>query len=203
MNTINFILAGLGGQGILYLTKVLAQTAMSSGLGVLGAETHGMAQRGGSVVSHLRLGDARSSLVRPGAAQFLLALEESEAYRNLPFLGRGGLLCANAPAETFPLPEVGSYLDKMEIKACAIPASQLAQELSLPRSANLALLGYFSACGEGPFTVETLRETVAELSPDPIRERNMCVFDAGYEKGLEYRKRQSRARSTAHRAKAS
>ena len=86
METINFVLGGLGGQGILFMTKILANTALTKGYRVMGAETHGMAQRGGSVVSHLRLGDIESSLVKNGSAHFLLALEENEAYRNLPFL---------------------------------------------------------------------------------------------------------------------
>ncbi|RLB26959.1 MAG: indolepyruvate oxidoreductase, partial [Deltaproteobacteria bacterium] len=64
METVNIVLCGLGGQGILFMTRVLAQAALDRGLPVMGAETHGMAQRGGSVISHLRLGEVQSSLVR-------------------------------------------------------------------------------------------------------------------------------------------
>jgi indolepyruvate ferredoxin oxidoreductase beta subunit len=97
MDTINIVLCGLGGQGILFMTKVLAEDALRRKIPVLGAETHGMAQRGGSVVSHLRMGNAKSSLVSSGQARFLLALDPWEAYRNLPFLAPGGFLFANAP----------------------------------------------------------------------------------------------------------
>ena len=92
MEAINIALCGLGGQGILFMTKVLAQAAMDKGLNIIGAETHGMAQRGGSVISHLRIGDAESSLVRSGTANLLLALEENEGYRNLPLMADGATI---------------------------------------------------------------------------------------------------------------
>nr|NJM02148.1 hypothetical protein [Desulfobacula sp.] len=98
MKTINYVLSGLGGQGILFMTKVFAAAALEKGYNVLGAETHGMAQRGGSVVSHLRVGEARSSLVRAGAADFLISMDESEAYRYLPYLKKAG------PYLPMPLP---------------------------------------------------------------------------------------------------
>ena len=90
MDKSNFVLCGLGGQGILFMTKVLSETALRKGYNVMGAETHGMAQRGGSVVSHLRLGDVKGSLVSNGSAHLLLSLDEVEGYRNLPFLSKGG-----------------------------------------------------------------------------------------------------------------
>src|SRR5210317_2071812 len=102
MKTINFVLCGLGGQGILFMTKIIAKTALRKGYNVMGAETHGMAQRGGSVISHLRLGDTRSSLIKSGSAQFLLSLEENEAYRNLPFLAKNGRLYSDTVQKTFP-----------------------------------------------------------------------------------------------------
>ena len=99
------IFCGLGGQGILFMTKIFARAALDKGLPTLGAETHGMAQRGGSVVSHLKLGPASSSLVREQTARFLLALEENEAYRNLPFLAPGGTIYVNAETDAFPRKE--------------------------------------------------------------------------------------------------
>ena len=129
MENINFVLSGLGGQGILFMTKLLAQSAVNKGLKILVAETHGMAQRGGSVVSHLRVGDVKGSLVRAGSAHILLALEENEAYRNIPFLAKGGKLYANAPKTTFPRKEVRPYLEKIEIECRSIPASDIAAKL--------------------------------------------------------------------------
>lgn len=178
-STLNLVLCGLGGQGILFMTRVLAQTALSQGQTVLGAETHGMAQRGGSVVSHLRIGDASSSLVRAGTAHFLLALEENEAYRNLPFLAPHGRLFANAPPGTFPRPGVREYLEAHAVHCRAVEAGRLALLMGAPLSANLALLGFTAGSGKGPYTAAELRRTVEEISPERFREVNLRVFDAG------------------------
>jgi indolepyruvate ferredoxin oxidoreductase beta subunit len=183
VGTVNFVLGGLGGQGILFMTKILAQAALDKGMNVMGAETHGMAQRGGSVVSHLRLGEVESSLVGAGQAQFLLALDEHEAYRNLPFLAEGGHLYANALGNPFPRAEVKSYLDGINAFYRACPAAKIAMDLGAPMSTNLALLGYFSAFGQGPLSHQELRGTVEKVSPDRFREVNLKVFDAGYQEG--------------------
>ena len=106
MEITNIVLCGLGGQGILFMTRVLSQTALSKGMDIMGAETHGMAQRGGSVVSHLRIGDIKGSLVRADSAHFLLALEENEGYRNLPFLAMGARMYVNSNSGDFPREEV-------------------------------------------------------------------------------------------------
>lgn len=179
MKPINFIIGGLGGQGILFMTKILAQTALQKGYNVMGAETHGMAQRGGSVISHLRLGNVNSSLVKSGSADVLLALEENEAYRNLPFLKKQGVLCSNRIGGIFPDPAIAAYLAKHGMGCHAIEAGSLALELGAPMSANLALLGYFASLDNCPFTSEELRNTVAAVSPETYREINLNVFDRG------------------------
>jgi indolepyruvate ferredoxin oxidoreductase beta subunit len=185
MDTVNIILCGLGGQGILFMTKVLAQTVLDKGFNVLGAETHGMAQRGGSVVSHLRIGDVQSSLVKTGSAHFLFALEENEAYRNLPFLSREARMYVNADSQGFPREEVKAFLEKREITYRAAPVGKMALELGAPLCTNLALLGYFTAFDEGPATQKELRKTIENISPDRFSEINLKVFEAGLQKGLE------------------
>ena len=182
MESMNIILCGLGGQGILFMTRVLAQTALDKGFDVIGAETHGMAQRGGSVVSHLRLGEAQGSLVQTGTAHILLALEEHEGYRNLPFLSRKGRLFVNTNASHFPLEDVKAFLDRREIAYEAIAAGVLARELGAPRSSNLALLGFFSAFCEKPFTFSEILQTIEKISPDRFKEINRTVFEAGRER---------------------
>jgi indolepyruvate ferredoxin oxidoreductase beta subunit len=187
MATINVVFCGLGGQGILFMTRVFSQAALDKGFDVMGAETHGMAQRGGSVVSHLRLGEGLGSLVRTSSAHFLFALEENEGYRNLPFLAREGRLYVNADSHCFPREEVKPYLEKKNIVHRAFPAGRMAQELEVPMSSNLALLGFFSAFGEGPVSREDLRVTIEKISPDPFRDKNLRIFDAGLESGLKER----------------
>ncbi|MBW1777136.1 MAG: indolepyruvate oxidoreductase subunit beta [Deltaproteobacteria bacterium] len=182
MKTINFVLSGLGGQGILFLTRVLAQCALDKGIPVLGAETHGMAQRGGSVVSHLRTGDVESSLVREGTAHFLLALEENEAYRNLAVLSEKGTLCVNASGNPFPKDSVRPYLEKMKIQSRALPVGKIALELNAPLAANSGLLGVFAALENTPFAKADIRATIARLSPKRFQDLNLKVFDACLEK---------------------
>ena len=185
METVNIILCGLGGQGILFMTRVLAQTALDKGFNVLGAETHGMAQRGGSVVSHLRIGDVQSSLIKTGSAHFLLALEENEGYRNLPFLSRGAHMYVNADPQRFPRQEVKAFLERKEITYHSAPAGTIALDLGAPLCTNLALLGYFTAFNVGPTTPEEIRKTIESISPDRFREINLKVFEAGLQKGVQ------------------
>ena len=183
MKTINYVLTGLGGQGILFMTKIFATAALNKGFSILGAETHGMAQRGGSVVSHLRIGEARSSLIRAGAADFLLSMDESEAYRYLPYLKKGGKLFANAPSDAFPDEKVAAYLKKQNIEPWAMEAGKTAMELGAPRSTNLALVAFYAAFGVGPLSADDLRTTVDSMSPGPFKETNLKIFDACYETG--------------------
>jgi len=181
MQTVNIVLCGLGGQGVLFMTKILAETAMRKGQSVVGAETHGMAQRGGSVISHLRLGQVQGSLVRTGTAHYMFALDENEAYRYLPFLRKGGLLYANAEPETFPRNEIRGYLESMGIIARSLSATRLAMELGAPMASNLALLGYAAAFEDGPFSGKELRGTIEAVSPERFRDLNLLVFDTGLE----------------------
>jgi indolepyruvate ferredoxin oxidoreductase beta subunit len=183
MKTINFVLSGLGGQGILFMTRIFATTALNKGYNILGAETHGMAQRGGSVVSHLKIGDAASSLIRAGSADFLLSMDEAEAYRFLPYLKKGGELFANAPSDAFPDERVAAYIDKMQIEPHAMEAAKTAMELGSPKSTNLAMIAFYSAFGVGPLGADDLRATVDSISPGPFKEKNLKIFDTCHETG--------------------
>ena len=180
----NIIICGLGGQGILFMTRIMAQSALHKGYKIMGAETHGMAQRGGSVISHLRLGNVSSSLVRLGSAHLMLSLEESEGYRFLPFLRNGGHLYVNADPGSFPMEAAKSYIEQKRLTCHALPAGEIAQELDSPRSANLVQLGFFSAFADEPMTAETLKETIDQISPDSFKEMNLKAFNAGLEQGL-------------------
>jgi len=183
MKTYQFVLSGLGGQGILFMTKILAQTALNKGYNILGAETHGMAQRGGSVVSHLKIGDAGASLIRAGAGDYLISMDETETYRYLPWVKPGGMIFANARADVFPDARVASYLSDHGIASFAMEAGKTAFDLGSPRSTNLAMVAFFSAFGQGPLDADALRETVASMSPDPVRETNLKIFDTCHEQG--------------------
>ena len=91
------VLSGVGGQGVLFLSRLLAEAAIAAGFSVLASETHGMAQRGGVVVSHLKVGGFDSPLVRTGRADLLLVLKEENVALHREFLADGGALIVNAP----------------------------------------------------------------------------------------------------------
>ena len=127
------IISGVGGQGVLFVTRLLAEAAISKGLPVFTSETHGMAQRGGTVLSHLKVGDFSSPLIRPLQADGLVVLKAENMLPHGGFLKTGGWAVVNGRNET--MPEVG-------ILAAAIDADALAQKIANPKSVNLVVLGF-------------------------------------------------------------
>ena len=174
------ILAGLGGQGVLFATRVFSETALALGYDVLGSETHGMSQRGGSVISHLKLGAYDSPLVRQGTADVLFSFDEQEAYRTLAFLRRGGVCFVNGARGDFWDEGVARYMAENNITAHVYGADSVALALGSPRSANLALLGYGTSVTEAPFSHDQVRATIERITPREFREANLGAFDAGY-----------------------
>lgn len=185
MDTVNIVLCGVGGQDIFFMTKVLAQAGLDKGFNVMGTEPLEMALCRESVVSHLRFGDVEGSLVRTDSARLLLALDEDEAYRNLPYVSRGGRMYVNAISVGFPREEIRDYLSRKEIVFRGLRAEKIALDLGRPLSTNLALLGYFAAMEESLIGAEEMRATIQRISPERFREINLRIFDAGAEKGRE------------------
>jgi indolepyruvate ferredoxin oxidoreductase, beta subunit len=132
MSQRQLIISGVGGQGILFITRLLAETAIAMGLPVLTSETHGMAQRGGIVVSHLKVGGYASPLVRPGRADVLLSLKPETVALHLHFLKKNGFIASNAREE---LPEAAAH------PTVLIDADSLALALEDPQAVNLIVLG--------------------------------------------------------------
>jgi indolepyruvate ferredoxin oxidoreductase beta subunit len=177
---LQLILSGVGGQGVLFATRIFSTLVLEQGYNVIGSETHGMAQRGGSVISHLKIGDYASPLVRQGTAHILLSFDRDEAYRTLGFLKKGGLCFVNSPKEDFWDPGIKGYLERNEIRAYSFPADKVALALGVPRSANLALIGYALSVPDMPFTYDDVKETIVRVSPPRFRDANLQAFDTGY-----------------------
>ncbi|MEQ8187550.1 MAG: 2-oxoacid:acceptor oxidoreductase family protein [Candidatus Eremiobacterota bacterium] len=173
-----FIITGLGGQGVLFLTKVLASMARENNLPFIGSEVHGMSQRGGSVVSHLRIGNFSGPLVREGRASVIFALEESEAYRNLSFIRHGGCIYVDTAGEKFPVEPFKEILEKRNVRSVIINATSIATELQSPPSANLILLGRFIAAEEG-FTVDSVERAISKTGSPGVIEKNLQAFRRG------------------------
>lgn len=170
----NVLLAGVGGQGILFVTGLLAHLGVQKGWPVCGCETHGMAQRGGSVVSHLKLGMKEAGpLIRKGKADLLLGLNEDEGLRHLAYLKKGGFLLLERGKQKLRLPSVAQYLDVMNIKAFSVPAFSMALEIDFLLGANLILVGAASALGWLPFSGSELEKGLKALSKSTLLERNL------------------------------
>ena len=174
----DLVLSGVGGQGIIFAAKLLARMGLERDWPVIGAETHGMAQRGGSVVAHLRFGGVKGSLVGSGSAEALIAFRAEEGYRNLGLVKPGGHLFLNAPDPEIR-PEVGGYLDREGIRPHSIDADSLALDHGLPRAVNLIMVGFACQTGVLPFGGRELEETVKAVSPERFIEDNLKAISLG------------------------
>ena len=133
------LISGVGGQGVLFVTRLLAEAAIARGLPVFTCETHGMAQRGGTVVSHLKVGEFYSPLIRVGQADGMLALKSENMAQHGVFLKPSGWAVVNAGAEeALIFPGTGFTVD----------ADDLAQTTGNLKSLNLIILGFALAVAE-------------------------------------------------------
>lgn len=179
---IKMILSGIGGQGVIFMTRLLAQTALNLGHEVIASESHGMSQRGGSVLSHLKINGTEAPLIRKGSADLLLALEIGEAIRSLPFLRRGSIAFISSEAG-FP-GAVQGMLDDLEIGVYRLPATQMAIEYGSPAVANAILIGFASAFPEFPFSLDEIARTLEGVAPKAVA-INRKALQAGYEAASE------------------
>jgi indolepyruvate ferredoxin oxidoreductase beta subunit len=191
--TFNYLIAGVGGQGTVLASKLVAAAAMKRGYEVRTTETIGMAQRGGSVVSHVRIGENIFSPLLPlGSAKAMIAFEPAEAVRYLPYLSRQDtLIVCDAPV--MPISgiqagapyEAGAMLDHLRSNAprIIIIRGQPIKE-RYAKMLNVALLGAAAQAGVFPFDEEALRETIGEMPR--YREENLKSFELGGELYNEY-----------------
>jgi indolepyruvate ferredoxin oxidoreductase beta subunit len=163
---VEMILCGRGGQGIVFLTRQMGQIASEKGLNVISSETHGMAVRGGSINSHLRIGDFYSPLIRQGHADFLISLDQSETSNNVHFLKPGGFLIENS-----------SLADELATKR--IDATSIARDLGRVQLENVVLIGFAASVDGFPITAEELREQLNKDPREKIRTMNLKALEAG------------------------
>ncbi|MBI4773417.1 MAG: 2-oxoacid:acceptor oxidoreductase family protein [Deltaproteobacteria bacterium] len=179
----NYVLAGVGGQGILFITRILHDAVLKEGHHVLVSETHGMAQRGGSVVSHVRVGSMQSPLVRAGTADGLLVFEADELPNTVSFLKPGGAAVVNGPDSARMPFQLSEYLKQLPAELHVLDASRIALETGAPLTANMILLGFSIERLAFPFSYEAVEDTVRNLSREPYREQNLKALASGYEAG--------------------
>jgi len=179
---LQIVCAGIGGRGVLLASTILIETAIRAGLKTMASDEYGMSQRGGSVVSLVKVGDFASPLVGRESADILFAFEESEFYRNLPFLKAGGTALVNSANRSFSA-GVEALLKQRRIVHYLLDADAIAMKKGMIQSSNMAMLGFFSTLQIDPFTHENMKETIRQKVKAKLVEKNFEVFQAGYESG--------------------
>ena len=185
--TKNIMIVGVGGQGTLLASRILGNTVINEGYDVKVSEVHGMSQRGGSVVTYVKYGEkVYSPIIDKGEADIILAFEELEAYRALPFLKKGGKIIINSQ-KINPMPVITgaaqypeNITDKISAKVDAVvtDAVSLAKEAGNIKSVNVVLIGIMAKSTDIEYEkwIKTIRETV----PEKFVDINIKAFDLGY-----------------------
>ena len=189
METINIIISGVGGQGIILASKILAECVFRDGFDVKENELHGMAQRGGSVLSHIRFGGKiYSPLIRRGKADYLIAMEELEGLRYLYFLKPGGTVILNkrrkkpesvtSGISTYP-DQIMEQIEKMGYHVDEINAFDIAKKSGSPKSENIVLLGLLS--NYISLKESTWLDVIQKAVPKKTIDANLKAFKAGHD----------------------
>lgn len=192
MKEFNIVVAGVGGQGILLAAEILGTAALKEELNVRVSEIHGMAQRGGSVISNIRIGEkVLAPTILEGSADVLLGFEPLETVRNLKFTSKNTLILMNdepvSPSGlttkmmSYPsLDEITEKINGFTRNVVVVEAAELAKEAGSVLTRNAVLIGGLAATGKMPVKIESLKEAIRELVPAKYLEMNMKAFELGY-----------------------
>ncbi|MEO0078525.1 MAG: indolepyruvate oxidoreductase subunit beta [candidate division WOR-3 bacterium] len=185
----NILVCGVGGQGVLLFSDLVAQVALTAGLEVKKSEVHGMAQRGGSVTSHIRYGPTvYSPLIEEGTADLIVAFEQQEALRYVHFLAPSGRLVYD-PLRIDPLPvrlglvegltdaELDQRLAARAPLRLSVPAFEIARTLGSTRAQNVVMLGAVANFLE--FPIDAFRRAIRTALKPELVELNLAAFAAG------------------------
>ena len=186
----NIVLCGVGGQGTVLASKLIAAAAMEKGLRVMSAETIGMAQRGGNVFSNLRIGNSmHAPLLRSGQADVILGFEPGETVRMLHYLKPGGTVITNCrPVKPTTATLTGSSYDGSEMIAylrenlaadrlLVVDGQEAIDKLGSPRVLNMVLLGAAIRTGQLGLTEEDIKKAMDRLIKPAFMELNLKAFD--------------------------
>jgi len=184
----DLLIAGVGGQGVILASNVIGEACLIEGRQVKAAETHGMAQRGGSVECHIRIDGRFGPLVPPGKADLLMAFELIEALRYRHYLKPGGRLVANR----LVLVPTSVYMQKLEapteekilgrladLSPCILDADARAVEAGSPLTQNMVMAG--AASLSLPLKVASLEEAIRRSVPKKTIDMNLRAFQLGRE----------------------
>jgi len=186
----DILIVGIGGQGTILASNILGEACLLENRHIRGAETHGMAQRGGSVESHIRIGGEFGPMITPGQADLLIAFDLLEALRYSHYLKQGCKMVVNShlvlPTSVYtqkltPLKEEEIIAALKKHPLCLLDADSLAVEAGSPLSQNVVMLGAASIAM--PLRPESLLEAVKRLVPKKTIDINMKAFELGRKAG--------------------
>ena len=195
---LNIVVVGVGGQGALTTSGIIARAAMKAGLNVVTAETHGMAQRGGSVEVHVRIGDVKAPLIPEGGADVMIALEPVEALRYAKFLNKNSLVILNtrkiippsvtAGAGKYPeVDEIVGELRKITPRIIAVNASEIAEKAGSVLATNVVVVGMLFGYYSMPFSIEHVENAIRETMKSKIVDLNLKALKMGYNQAISAR----------------
>ena len=187
INQFNIVICGVGGQGLITLTKILAKAALGENYEARTSELHGLSQRGGSVETHIRFGKKiYSPLVRQGGANLIISIEAQESLKACDYasIKTGTVFLVNeflAPIigqKTISIKEISKNLKKFSKKTILIPATEIAKkELGNPVLAGIYLLGLASFKNLLPLKSSSILKAVKEIVPEKYFNLNKKTFE--------------------------
>lgn len=189
MHSLNIMIVGVGGQGTLLASRILGNVALKNGYDVKVSEVHGMSQRGGSVVTYVKMGEkVFSPLIEKGEADIIIAFEKLEALRWVDYLKTDGTIVVNDQVIN-PMPVIigkakypENILDRMKesgIKLRSIDALSIAIECGSIKAVNVVLIGLMAKTTE--IDREIWQQALKEVIPKKLLDINIKAFDAGFE----------------------
>ena len=184
----NIVLCGVGGQGIILASKLLASAAMEKGIPVMSAETIGMAQRGGSVFSHLRMGDdLYSPMIAYGTADLLIGFEPGETVRRIPYLKKGGKIIVSSRSimpVTAALSGVSyqgermiSYLKDTLADLTVVDTEKACRDIGSSKVLNILLLGAALHSGSLDISEDDIKNEIRKKLPEKFHELNFSALE--------------------------
>lgn len=185
----NILISAVGGQGALLASRIFGSLAKKIGKDIKLSEVHGMSQRGGSVVTYVRMGEkVYSPVVEKGAADFIIAFEQLEGARYVEWLKQDGTLIVNTQ-QIDPMPVVSGAtlypgnlikeLSQLPINLYSVDAVELAIKAGNVKTANITLIGVLASMTD--ISKEIWQQAIEETVPEKFLEENLKAFELGYE----------------------
>ncbi len=196
MGNTRIVIVGVGGQGVLFASKVLAQAAMSEGKDAVMSEVHGMAQRGGVVTANLCVGCIQSSLIGKAEADIIFAFEPIEAYRHISLANSNTRFVTNTSPvvpvavsigkSKYPdIEDLFSQIREITPKLTALDADKLATEAGSYLTVNTVLLGALAGTPDCPVSYDSMLAALKENVPPKMMDINLKAFELGFAAATE------------------